>query len=53
MEVSEILTSPEVKNLRNGLDHIKTALFPLAGIEKLGVVRISDIVTTTGIKNSM
>ena len=52
LEVSEILTSPEVKNSRNnGVHHIKTTVFPLAGIEKLGVVRISEIAATSGTKN--
>lgn len=50
-EVSKIVTIPGIEDSRNGLDQIKTNGFPLAGI-KLGVVRISKIVTTTGIKNS-
>ena len=48
VEISKIVTTPGIKNSRNGLDHIKTKGFPLT----LGVVRISEIVTTPGIKNS-
>ena len=50
VEVLDIVTTVEVKDSRNGSDHLKTAVIPLAGIE-LGVRRISEIVATSGTEN--